>query len=303
MQPQNRRCFVKRSLASSAAVGAPAFFTGLIRAHGEGGETTTTDPWETTGPGTTEPWETTAPDTTSPDTTSPWETSETAYTTTPLQYDINERMGNTGSGPSSPLRHDPAWASDYFESDHFAVALPAGLGNLEYKLKAWFDPVSLLEPGGSGNHVDRIKIKFHAELFGQFPAASGSPYPTPGWLVLQTEMRELECFCNTSNGFLTTTEKVIAPASGIGNVPFAPPGGVPMLNTHFAVDPATGDSMLLSVTLEDVSLSPSTNNSVAISLSGLVRVMLGASIGGAPPAPACQSATAFYFDVTSHPHI
>ena len=59
MLPQNRRCFVKRSLASSAALTAPAFFTGLIRAHGEGGETTTTDPWETTAPETTGPGDTT----------------------------------------------------------------------------------------------------------------------------------------------------------------------------------------------------------------------------------------------------
>ena len=47
MQPQDRRCFVKRSLASSAALSAPAFFTGLIRARGGGGETTTTGPWDT----------------------------------------------------------------------------------------------------------------------------------------------------------------------------------------------------------------------------------------------------------------
>ena len=65
MQPQDRRCFVKRSLASSAALSAPAFFTGLIRAHGEEGETTTTGPWDTTAPGETtvettyDPFETT----------------------------------------------------------------------------------------------------------------------------------------------------------------------------------------------------------------------------------------------------
>jgi len=71
MQPENRRSFVKKSVATTISLSSATLFSSLIRARGdEGGEATTSDPWETTVNSTTE--ETTFVFTTSETTSDPW---------------------------------------------------------------------------------------------------------------------------------------------------------------------------------------------------------------------------------------
>ncbi|MGC4014576.1 MAG: hypothetical protein QM755_08700 [Luteolibacter sp.] len=87
MALENRRSFVKKSMAASISVSSATFFSSLIRARGEEGgggtttENTTTEGWETTyaptepptGGPTTEAWDTTIA-TAEETTVDPWET-------------------------------------------------------------------------------------------------------------------------------------------------------------------------------------------------------------------------------------
>jgi hypothetical protein len=62
MQPENRRSFVKKSVATTISLSSATFFSSLIRARGDeggGGGETTSDPWETTYETTIDPFETT----------------------------------------------------------------------------------------------------------------------------------------------------------------------------------------------------------------------------------------------------
>ena len=54
MHPENRRSFVKKTLATSVSIS----FAGLIRAHGEegGGSVSTVDPWGGGSVSTSDPW-------------------------------------------------------------------------------------------------------------------------------------------------------------------------------------------------------------------------------------------------------
>lgn len=86
MHQENRRSFVKKSLATSISIS----FAGLIRAHGEeGGQTTTWNPEVTTiattdsgGTTTWDPNETTIETTPSPEDTTTWNPDETTCVTT-----------------------------------------------------------------------------------------------------------------------------------------------------------------------------------------------------------------------------
>lgn len=95
MKSENRRTFVKKTFAATAALS----FAGLIRAHGEDPEgETTVDPWgETTEPeftDTTESWET----------TEPWE-----ETTTPVKPLIRTYTKTVYLGDNQQWSDSPAY--------------------------------------------------------------------------------------------------------------------------------------------------------------------------------------------------
>ena len=172
MQPQNRRCFVKRSLASSAALTAPAFFSGLIRAHGEGGETTTTDPWDTTAPETTGPADTTIETTYDPfettvETTDGWETTESSTDTTA-----------PNPAPEPALRKEPATGAEQKIEDG------AAMGTVLVRDKA--QPLIIKWEG---------KVFWHLE--------TKLEIPPPETVDGQWVPKKLECFSCTANAQLS----------------------------------------------------------------------------------------------------
>jgi len=113
MHTENRRSFVKKSLATSVSIS----FSGLIRAHGEEGGGTTWNPDETTI------MLTTTPDTTYPP--SYWETTVASTETCTTTYNPDETTAATTIAPSSYRFFlgsvDPE-ASEQMQLVQFAIA-------------------------------------------------------------------------------------------------------------------------------------------------------------------------------------
>lgn len=211
-EPDTRRDFVKKSLATSAAVS----FAGLIRAHGEeGGGTTTWNPEQTTvatTDGQTTTWnpdyttfETTAGETTTWD---PEETTVQTTTNTTGQthvYDIFRRSLTCTLEELQSVAG--AETPDYLESLHFQVPLPSpsrfeGLNppcELKCKLKAWSNPVSLTP------HPTTATVEFVAELFGYWPTGNDA-------ISIRSARHEFKGVCDSSTGQITPSLEEVAEA-------------------------------------------------------------------------------------------
>lgn len=207
MHQENRRSFVKKSLATSMTF----TFSGLIRAHGgEGEQTTIANPdettFETTDSGGTTTWNpdkettvvTTSPEETptgDPDAATTWNPDETTGEETTVEtiekYDINSVDFQAPTGTNLSYS-----SSGYAESGPAGtfipiVALSANSSwNGFYKLKSTMSPHSLTP------HPNTVTVTLEVEIWIYNGVSS---FPT------KSHEYTIECACDSLNGNLTPT--------------------------------------------------------------------------------------------------
>lgn len=184
MDTENRRSFVKKSLATSMTF----TFSGLIRAHGEeGGETTTSNPEETT-----------ILETTFGTTWNPEETTE--VTTVPPTVPITYRLESHPTGTQKP---DLSWDSYTEQWAPGNLDSPTG-EKYGVKAKMWVNPAN-------GKSKSVLTIEYCAELF---PNGVAAAYATP---TQTTDKLTFEG--NLPDPSVPAMTASLAPASKIAGVP------------------------------------------------------------------------------------
>lgn len=267
MDTENRRSFVKKSLATSMTF----TFSGLIRAHGEeGGETTyatTVNPEEstyaTTDSGGTTTWnpdESTIPEETT--TTIPEETTHET-TPTPFFFDINKLEVSALSPGVPPTNKSVSFppTSNYGESDSFDVdvdysslKMPTGSCEVKLKLKAWIDP-------GEEPHTAQASITVRAEIYGKAYDHS-TKTPLAKSFIKGSTKKMIIGDCNIYDGIISPSNGTPAPDAP------SPPYGIPSDSYTFGPGALIGPHIGVSDIIE------------------YITIEVYCSLGGSLPAPA-----------------